>query len=163
MPIVTFNENTGKFEYQGYNKANNQLRPPTQPPGAPPPQAGKETQEQQKQEAKNAESDAKELENISQLFEGKQKDKQGNKLGYTQAHINRFNQLSNNEFAFEHVEPNKYSSFLADSKSVVKVPSQDLNVMYKFFIDQGGNGTFEQFRNNPKIIDQVYTATRAKK
>jgi len=113
--------------------------------------------------AKFSESDAKELEEISQLFNGKLKDKQGNKLSYTPAHIARFNQLSKDSFAFEHSEPSKIYSGLAPTKTVVQVPRQDLNVMYKFFTEQGGKGTIEQFTSNPDIIDRVYTAMGAKK
>jgi hypothetical protein len=91
------------------------------------------------------------------------KDKQGNKLNYTPAHIARFNQLSPNEYAFEHSEPSKIWSGFAPTKSVVKLPATTLAELYKTFVAEGGSGTFEQFRNSPQTVDLVYSATGAKK
>lgn len=118
-----------------------------------------------KENAEQDRKDAQELEQIQQLFKGKMKDKQNNRLSYNPAHIKRFNELSPNEYAFEHVtKASLRNGTLFDNKEVKVVPSEKVKELYDFYIAQGGKGSFERFIQNPEgIVDQVYTLKEAKK
>jgi len=114
-----------------------------------------------KAEDAQSKEEYKELTDIRHRFEGKVKDSQGNKLGYNQEHINRFNELSKTEFAFEHSEPGFGN--LWTNKSVKVVPNTEIDKMYKFFISQGGQGSFEQFKQNPQVLSTVFNDMRKTK
>lgn len=121
-----------------------------------------EARKEKESESKVESSAAKDLEHVSNVISGKVKDSKGNVTVPTQAQIDRFNQLSKSEYAFKATVPGKLLGSYSPNEEIVRIPKEELNTLYKFFISEGGSGSMDQFLKSP-YFNQAYLATRPKK
>jgi hypothetical protein len=127
------------------------------PPGKTLPSSAEQTRKDVAQEAKLSESDAKELETLDSTLRGEFKDKNKNTIKPTVAHADRYNALSlNSEAVFVKQVP---GMIYGTNEKVVRkpiangIPARTAWKAFKFYQEEGGPGTFEQFITNP-VVDK---------